>query len=148
MIAVEPAAVPPPEPERPPTAGPADWVRHNLFRSTRDSIVTVVSALVVGYVIYRAVRYVFVTGRWEIVRVNLRLFMVGRYPSDELWRISVAIAVDRVLRRPRRRVRRPATGRHGTRAAGTGGPVVADRPRPRPGGSGRCSSGRPSSCRW
>ena len=42
---------------------------------------------------YRAVRYVFVTGRWEIVKVNLKLFMVGRYPNDELWRISVAIAL-------------------------------------------------------
>ncbi|MET0325693.1 MAG: amino acid ABC transporter permease [Ilumatobacteraceae bacterium] len=93
MIDIEVAAVPPPEPERPTTNGPADWVRHNLFRSTRDSIVTVVSALVVGYVVYRAVRYVFVTGRWEIVRVNLRLFLVGRYPSDELWRISLAIAL-------------------------------------------------------
>jgi general L-amino acid transport system permease protein len=92
MIATEPAAAPPPpEPERPPTAGPADWVRQTLFRSTRDGIVTVISALVVGYVIYRAVRYVFVTGRWEIVETNLRLFMVGRYPGDELWRIAVAI---------------------------------------------------------
>ncbi len=52
-----------------------------------------VSGVVVGYVLYRAVRYVFVTGRWEIVRVNLELFMVGRYPRDELWRISVAIAL-------------------------------------------------------
>ena len=92
MIDVEPSAVPPPEPERPRPSGPGDWVRHNLFRSTRDGIVTVVSAVVVGYAIYRAVRYVFVTGRWEIVRINLRLFMVGRYPSDELWRISVALA--------------------------------------------------------
>ena len=38
--------------------------------------------------LYRLVRYVFVTGRWEIVRVNLKLFMVGRYPADELWRIA------------------------------------------------------------
>ena len=26
--------VPPPEPERPPAAGPGDWVRRNLFRSS------------------------------------------------------------------------------------------------------------------
>ena len=83
----------PPEPERPPSAGPADWARHNLFRSPRDTVLTVISALVVGYVVYRGLRYLFVTGRWEIIRVNLRLFMVGRWPADELWRISVAIAV-------------------------------------------------------
>src|SRR6188472_2821219 len=85
--------IPPPEPERPPAAGPADWVRRNLFRSVGDGIVTVVAGAVVLFVLYRAVRYLFVTGRWEIVRVNLRLFLVGRYPSDELWRIVVAIAV-------------------------------------------------------
>ena len=42
--------------------------------------------------LYRSIRFVFVTGRWEIVRVNLTLFMVGRYPRDELWRVAVAIA--------------------------------------------------------
>jgi general L-amino acid transport system permease protein len=67
-------------------------VRRNLFRSVGDGIVTVVAGLVVLYVAYRFARYLFVTGRWEIVRVNLKLFMVGNYPSDELWRVSVAIA--------------------------------------------------------
>ncbi len=92
-VTTETMAIPPPEPERPAAAGPGDWVHRNLFRSVGDGIVTVVSGLVVLYVGYRAVRYVFVTGRWEIVKVNLKLFMVGRYPNDELWRISVAIAL-------------------------------------------------------
>jgi len=82
----------PPEPARPPTAGPRDWLRRNLFRSVGDGIVTVVAGLIVAYLLYRGIRYLFVTGRWEIIRVNLRLFMVGRYPADELWRISVALA--------------------------------------------------------
>ncbi len=68
-----------------------DWARRNLFRSPVDAVVTVLSSLVVLYVVYRLARYVFVTGRWEIVRVNLKLFMVGRYPIAELWRISVAV---------------------------------------------------------
>jgi general L-amino acid transport system permease protein len=83
----------PPEPARPPVAGPGDWVRRNLFRSVGDGIVTVVAGLIVGYLVYRGLRYLFVTGRWEIIRVNLRLFMVGRYPVDELWRVSVALAL-------------------------------------------------------
>ena len=92
-IATETMAVPPPEPERPAAAGPGDWLHRNLFRSPGDALVTVVSAAVVLFAVYRAVRYVVSTGRWEIVRVNLKLFMVGRYPNDELWRISVAIAL-------------------------------------------------------
>ncbi len=34
------------------------------------------------YVLYRALAFVFVTGRWEIIQVNLKLLMVGRYPTD------------------------------------------------------------------
>jgi general L-amino acid transport system permease protein len=92
-VLTETLAVPPPEPPRPPTAGPGDWVRRNLFRSPVDGAVTIVAGAVVGYVLYRLLRYVFVTGRWDIVRVNLKLFMVGRYPDDQLWRITVALAV-------------------------------------------------------
>ncbi len=68
-----------------------DWARHNLFRSAFDAAVTVVSALVVGYIVYRLGRFVLVTGRWEIVRRNLTLFLVGRYPRDELWRPVTAL---------------------------------------------------------
>ena len=53
--------------------------------------VTVVAAVVVAAVFYRAVRFVFVTGRWDIVRTNLTLFMVGRYPRDQLWRVSLSL---------------------------------------------------------
>jgi general L-amino acid transport system permease protein len=81
----------PPEPPRPPSAGPADWLRHNLFRSVGDTIVTVIATIVVGYIVVRLGRFVLVTGRWEIVRRNLSLFMYGRYPRDELWRIAVSV---------------------------------------------------------
>lgn len=80
-----------PEPARPHTreTNPLRWARHNLFRSPVDGVVTVISAVVVGYVLFRLVRFVFVTARWDIVRVNLRLFMFGRYPADDLWRLVV-----------------------------------------------------------
>ena len=52
-VLTETMAIPPPEPPRPPAAGPGDWVRRNLFRSPADAIVTIVSGLLVGYVAYR-----------------------------------------------------------------------------------------------
>ncbi len=67
------------------------WLRHNLFRSKLDAVVTPISALIVGYLLYRAIRFVLVTGRWEIVRENLTLFLVGPYPRDEVWRPAVAV---------------------------------------------------------
>jgi general L-amino acid transport system permease protein len=90
-VLTETMAIPPPEPPRPPSTGPRDWARRNLFRSRWDTVVTVVAGLVVAYVAYRLIRFVFVTGRWDVVRVNLKLFMVGRYPSDQLWRVTVGL---------------------------------------------------------
>lgn len=75
------------------TAGPGAWLRANLFRNRRDAVVTVLSGAVVLWVVYRAVRFVVATARWEVVRDNLGLFLVGRYPRDDLWRVVVAVVV-------------------------------------------------------
>jgi general L-amino acid transport system permease protein len=63
------------------------WARQNLFRNARDAATTVVAAVVVGWALFNALQFVFVTGRWDVVRTNLTLFLVGRYPADELWRV-------------------------------------------------------------
>jgi len=73
------------------TSAALRWLRRNLFRSPVDALITIVSGLVVGYLLYRALRFVFVTGRWDIVRVNLSRFMIGNYPRDELWRIVIIV---------------------------------------------------------
>lgn len=69
------------------------WLRHNLFRSPADSVVTVVAGALSVYLLYRLGRFVFVTGRWDIVRVNLRLLMVGRFPTIHLPRVAVTLIV-------------------------------------------------------
>ena len=71
----------------------ARWVRINLFADRRDAVITVVTGAVLVVVAFRLVRFVFVTGRWEIVRVNLGLYLYGRYPREDLWRVVVAVAV-------------------------------------------------------
>jgi general L-amino acid transport system permease protein len=77
--------------DRPP--GAATWVRRNLFRTPLDTVLTVVFGAIAVYLLYRALTFVFVTGRWEIVQVNLRLLMVGRFPTLHLPRISVSLIV-------------------------------------------------------
>jgi general L-amino acid transport system permease protein len=68
------------------------WAKRNLLRSWFDGIVTVVFGGAALYIAFRLLRYVFVTGRWEIIRVNLKLLMVGRFPDDQLWKVSAALA--------------------------------------------------------
>ncbi|HEX2028286.1 MAG TPA: amino acid ABC transporter permease [Nitriliruptorales bacterium] len=66
--------------------GVREWVRENLFPSRLNSVLTVLFALLLGWVAFKAFRFVFVTGRWRVVEVNLTTLMVGRFPRSELWR--------------------------------------------------------------
>ncbi len=76
-----------------PPTGAAYWVRKNLFRSPLDGAITVVFGSLSIYLLFRAVMFVFVNARWEIIRVNLKLLLVGRWPSDELAVLAISFAV-------------------------------------------------------
>ncbi|MEM9611213.1 MAG: amino acid ABC transporter permease [Actinomycetota bacterium] len=68
-----------------------DWLKANLFRSTADSIVSVVVGSLAIFVLFRLVRFVFVTGRWDIIEVNLSLLITGVWPNAEMWRLVATI---------------------------------------------------------
>jgi general L-amino acid transport system permease protein len=87
----EPVAPAPEPPSRDLT--PRQWVRANLASSPLNIALTLVTLAIGGWVVYRLARWVFVTSDWAIVRANLRLFMIGLYPKDQLWRLWVALYV-------------------------------------------------------
>lgn len=69
-------------PDSPPPAGAGGGIgevfRDNLFKDLKNSVLTVVFAVVLGYLAYRTVFYVFVSGRWEVVFDGpLYVYMVG-----------------------------------------------------------------------
>jgi general L-amino acid transport system permease protein len=72
---------------------PREWARENLFRTWYDTALTILFAALAAWVAYRVGRFVFVTGRWEIVDRNLTNLLVFRYPRDELWRLWAALYV-------------------------------------------------------
>jgi len=69
------------------------WVRHNLFRTRRDAVLTIVFGLLALWLLYKTLRFIFVTGRWTIIEVNLQLLMIGRYPEAHVLRLAVTIVV-------------------------------------------------------
>ena len=79
--------------ERPPIrrVPPRRWVRENLFNSTLNSVMTVVFGVALALGIWRALRFLFVTARWEIVRVNLTNYMVGTFSREDIWRVWAAV---------------------------------------------------------
>jgi general L-amino acid transport system permease protein len=87
----------PPEAEetpwRPSKLTPREWARENLFSNWWNSLLTVLFGVGFVYLGYRTLRFVFVSADWEIVRINLTNFMLGRFPREEIWRVWVSAYV-------------------------------------------------------
>ncbi len=84
-----------PEEVRPPTTevGVIGWLNHNLFSSKLNGILTIVMVLLVAAVIYGLGSWMLFEARWGVITDNMRLFLVGRYPPEEIWRVWVALTV-------------------------------------------------------
>jgi general L-amino acid transport system permease protein len=73
-------------PEVEPARGPVDWARKNLFNTWYNSLLTLVLAALALLAIVSLLRALFAAD-YEIIRDNLRLFMIGEdFPPDQLWR--------------------------------------------------------------
>ena len=71
------------------------WIRRNLFRTWWDAVLTLFFGALSAWVIWNLVEFIFITGRWEIIEVNLKLLLVGQFPAESLWMVEgslVAIA--------------------------------------------------------
>ena len=84
---------------RPPRTkiGVVGWLRQNLFSGIVSSVFTIALAVAIGWVVLQLGTWVLTEARWEVITNNLRLFLVGRYPGEETWRIWVAMLILSVL---------------------------------------------------
>lgn len=73
------------------------WARANLFSSTANAVLTLVTAVIVVLAVYQIMRFVFVTAEWDVVNENRGLFMLGRFPRDEVWRVWVCLHIASTL---------------------------------------------------
>ncbi len=79
---------------KPPIAsvGVVGWLRKNLFNGWLNSLLTIVMLWVIVNLALGILGFV-TTARWQVIPANLRLFMVGRYPLDQVWRVQSAVAI-------------------------------------------------------
>jgi general L-amino acid transport system permease protein len=66
---------------------PVQWVRANLFSSWFNSILTILSLLLIYKVATSAWLWATGTAQWEVLNVNLYQFFIGRYPLNQTWRL-------------------------------------------------------------
>jgi general L-amino acid transport system permease protein len=70
---------------------PVLWVRKNLLSSRLNVALTVVMGAFAAWVVVGVARWVLVTAEWGVLKANLRAYMVGRFPDEEIWRVWVAV---------------------------------------------------------
>jgi len=74
------------------SVGVLSWLRKNLFSSWFNSLLTIVALWLISNFVVGLWGFV-TTANWNVVIVNLRLFMVGRYTLEEVWRVQVSVAI-------------------------------------------------------
>lgn len=73
--------------------GVLGWLTKNLFSPWYNALLTVISVGFIFFVGRVILLWVFRSARWEVVTTNLKVFMIGRYPSAEAWRVLASLAV-------------------------------------------------------
>ncbi|MEB3179107.1 MAG: amino acid ABC transporter permease [Nostocaceae cyanobacterium] len=74
-----------------------NWLRKNLFNTWYNSILTVVSLGIIFFIAQGLLTWVFTQAQWAVIKVNWRLFFVGRFPQTQYWRIWVVLAIATTL---------------------------------------------------
>ena len=67
------------------------WIRRNLFRTWWDGVLTLAFGALAAWVLWTLVEFIFITGRWEIIEVNLKLLLVGQFPTESLWMVQGSV---------------------------------------------------------
>ncbi|VAW13892.1 L-amino acid ABC transporter (Glu/Asp/His/...), permease protein 2 AapM [hydrothermal vent metagenome] len=104
-------------PDMPPpvrTDGIVVWLRNNLFNSVGNSILTILSVLMIYYAMSGLISYVFTTAIWQgtsgsdcrvegsgvcwpYIVNRLDFFIYGFYPDTEYWRPNIAFGIGAFL---------------------------------------------------
>ncbi len=61
-------------------------IRSRLYTSIHGALVSLFLLVAIALIIKALLVWVSDWERWRVITVNLRLFMVGRYPIEEIWR--------------------------------------------------------------
>lgn len=89
LFYIAPSEVPPSR--RPPalTVGLIGWLRKNLFSNWLNSLMTVLTVILIVLGIYEFVRWSVAEANWSAVTDNLGLISYYLYDEEHLWRIEV-----------------------------------------------------------
>ena len=76
-----------------PQKTPLQWVRANLFNGWFNTLLTLFCGWAIAQTGIGLFRWLTTQAQWAVVTTNLRLFLVGRYPQDQVWRLWMVLAI-------------------------------------------------------
>ncbi|RCJ25285.1 amino acid ABC transporter permease [Nostoc sp. ATCC 43529] len=73
------------------------WLRKNLFSTWYNSLLTVGCLVLLFWVARGVITWATTQAQWAVIQVNLRLFLVGRFPQTLYWRPWIVLAIAAIL---------------------------------------------------
>ncbi|MDX2243269.1 MAG: amino acid ABC transporter permease [Leptolyngbyaceae cyanobacterium bins.302] len=69
------------------------WLKRNLFDGWFNSFLTIALLILILWAATNLLQWAITQAQWTVVTTNLRLFLVGRYPIQQIWRVWVVLAI-------------------------------------------------------
>jgi len=82
-------------PPKPP--GPIKWARKNLFNSWFNALLTIVSLVIIYFILRALIQWVLFFADWSPIVEFPLLLMVGQYPREQLWRVGLSVSIFSLL---------------------------------------------------
>ncbi|MCY3553601.1 MAG: amino acid ABC transporter permease [Candidatus Poribacteria bacterium] len=79
------------------TKGAARWLKDNLFNTWYNVFLTCLALVLLFFAFKGLLTWAFTEAEWDVIPANFRLFMVGSYPQEQIWRVWNAIYILSVL---------------------------------------------------
>ena len=79
------------------TKGAAQWLKGNLFNTWYNAFLTCLALVLLFFAFKGFLIWAFTEAKWRVIPANFRLFMVGSYPQEQIWRVWNAIYILSVL---------------------------------------------------
>jgi len=73
--------------------GPIRWIRQNLFNSWFNSVLTILTLLLITIAFWVIFNWLLYVADWSPIKEYFLLFMVGQYPQDLVWRVGLSLAI-------------------------------------------------------
>jgi len=70
---------------------PVRWVKENLFNTWLNGLLTLLLLAAIGVVARNTLEWAINRAQWAVIPANMRVFLTGTYPADQLWRIWTVV---------------------------------------------------------